>query len=236
MFRRICILAAILCQIESALGAPQLRTSSGPGKTLKQSLLDRGVKLDSESLLKALDNPDQITQSLAASELAVEHVDGASDRIVAAYRRAELPVARFNLAQAMFRLDPNKGTPMLREVCQPHNSSVHTELQAIGVLQDAGDYTCQPELLKILRTGDDPSWLLEGIGLLNAIPAALISSVDRRSIEAELINNVNTVVRVAAAESLIRSHDAESIRIVRRRLSVETDPEVLRVLNTAQDQ
>ena len=225
-----CLSMTVLTIVVSPMVWSQNLAPNTPPRTLKQDLLERGVKLDSASLLDALDGPDQITQSLAACELAVEHVDTAGDRIVKAYHRADLSVARLNLAQAMFRLNPARGAPLLRDVCKEQANSIHSQLQAISVLQYEGDHSCDGELPRILRSSDEPEWLIEGLDYLAKAPATQVAPADRRTSESALIDNVHPNVRIAAARALLSAHDPESLRVVRHRLALENDVDVLHAI------
>ena len=179
----------------------------GHGRDVRQTLSDKGVQTDIPSLLQALKSSDQATRGLAASLLAQQDATSASEEIYAAYTRTTMDVPRFNLAQALSRLDPKRGETLLANMCKNASTVNGITLRVISVLQDAGSHVCDAEVLVVLGRAEDPAIREEALQLLVRTPISNLPIQRRLPVERLMLNDQNEGVRVAAAQALSRNGD-----------------------------
>jgi HEAT repeat protein len=221
-----------LCQLCTTSEAWQIVASAGPLKTTRQSLSERGIRLDHKSLLDALKGSDQEIQALAAEELAEEHAEDAGPYVITAFRGATNSTIRFNLAQALLQLDPINGQALMTEICLRPQENDAIRLRSIKLLRGLGSHECDASVLEIATQAEDPSVKILAIRLMRNS----VSETDSDAIvklEAKLLNDENNAVRSSAAGALGSSANASALAFMRRRLEIEPDPDVRRNLQTA---
>lgn len=177
---------------------------SGPHSiSFADKLKGKGIPLNRESLLAALRSPDHEVRSLAASQLAEQHVAEALPGIRQAYQEETRPQLRVNLAFALSWLEPEEGSKLLKASCADARLGAMAQLQAASYLIRSKDATCLSSVLKIIRESPESGERAAGLSLLPQFASAGgVTCGEVESLVLLRLRSDSSYERIAAAKGL----------------------------------
>jgi HEAT repeat protein len=190
-----------------------------------ESVLSKyGIPLTQQGLQAALKDRRPEVRGLAASELGNLRETASASLIEAAMAKEKNPNARFNMATALLRLGSEKGNIELERVCLDESGPMDHRLATAERLTDAGDFSCLPLLISILRESTDAGFKSSALLAISRIRPAPPSKY--REIHDALLTNLqdpNSAVRIYAAEAIAGTKEKAAAPGLRAAIAAEQD-------------
>ena len=212
-------------------------TPPPPVETFSAGLERLHIGLSEPELLAALRNPDGEVRSLAAAQLAAMDDHPALKDMVQAILNERDPQVQVNIAGAASWLGSRRGIAQLEQSCRDVNVPSVTRLDAARYVSNEQIPSCFPAIRDIARNDQDEDVRVQAI---IAASSYWGQAQGAEEIAVRALKDVDSRVRIAAADSLRGLRATDTIRSLESALQSEGDEtarehmrESLRVLKLA---
>jgi HEAT repeat protein len=185
------------------------------------------VDLTTESLVRALKNPDAQVRYLAAEKLAEDNKREAIPSIAVALTAESAPAARVNIAYALAMLKDDRGVTALNAQCENSDIPGFLRVRAAGYLLNLHSESCLDSILGILESGADPDSQSQALSLLPEFHRA--SNEDSQRIFDLVVKGLaeqTPAVRIEASITLGRLRNTSAIPYIESAMGNEKDEAV----------
>lgn len=223
-----CLVALVLFASTGAIGLSQAPP------TIAEELQRHHIGLTQSALIAALNNEDGVVRGLAAGQLAEMKAAVAIPFIIQALRKESDPQTRMNLASAAMWLGSTEGREELETICKDPNMTSTIRLRAARNTFDDNDHTCLPDVISMMRNGNDVDGqigALEAASQFKARTSAESQEILRSTLDA--LDSPNVRVRLEVANSIRWLKDPAAVSRLRQAILHESDDAVRTQLASA---